>query len=102
MFLGAAWNRARWIVQHDQDAQASCPRSLHLRISAKLYFLQSMAACPARRKRTLVGETGFRRDFPRLNPITIYLMIDLGQSRRPGKIIAVEVLTLAVRAHLSR
>jgi len=39
---------------------------------------------------------------PRLNPITIYLMIDPGHSRRLGKIIAVEVLILAVRAQLSR
>jgi hypothetical protein len=35
MFLAAAWNTARWIVQHDQDAQASCPRSPHSRISAR-------------------------------------------------------------------
>ena len=50
----------------------------------------------------MVGDRDLRRDFPPVEYITIYLMIDLGHSRRPGKIIAVEVLTLAVRAQLNR
>jgi hypothetical protein len=74
MFLAAAWNTARWIVQHDQDAENDPWLATEISVGI----------------------------FPRLNPITIYLMIALGHSRRPAKIIAVEVLTLAVRAQPRR
>ena len=48
-----------------------------------------MAACPASRERPLVGDRDLRRDFPPVESITIYLMIDLGYSQRAGKVIAV-------------
>jgi hypothetical protein len=61
-----------------------------------------MAACPASRERPLIGDRDFRRDFPPVESNHNYLMIDPGHSRRLGKIIAVELLILAVRAQLSR
>jgi hypothetical protein len=103
MFLAAAWNTARWIVQHDQDAQ-DLVQEAHVRISARAGALDRTFPTNSEKREALFlpidgglfsaprTTLGWRQRFsagisPRLNPITIYFMIDPGHSRRPETLL---------------